>query len=179
MRAATGFLDQTARAFRGGGPIWVLTAFFLAGVALATAGAWTGFTEYRLRTAALAAEGVVLKKEVVSRRAGRIRHVRYEFRPRAGSHMTGSGRLDEQAWSALREGSRVKVLYLPDNPAKNRIALKWSDWTAPGFFSGFGLFLAAVTLFGFRMVLSDLAAKKPRRAATRKKQSTRAGRPTA
>ena len=161
-------LNDVLRQFRHAGPLWILAIFIAAGIGLAVVGLRLVWIEYQLRSAAIPGQGAVVEKGETHKRSGNIYWVRYEFRPSIGRMIFGSGRLSREVWSGLGRGSSLTVYYLAGNPRQNRISFSFDDWLMPAICSGLGLFLCALMVFAFVIMLKDSAEKADRRRARRK-----------
>jgi hypothetical protein len=112
---------KTAQFFLFFGAIWLL-----AGVGLAISGARDYAREKRFDRSAETAQAVVTGKSIkgASRNgASRTEYiVTYRFFPRSGSPTEGTDSVDVNEWEQLQPGRTMKVEFLPDTPAENRIA---------------------------------------------------------
>ena len=94
--------------------------FMLVGLPLLVFGVFAGLKEQRYAEQGAETDGVVVSKDV-RRGKGTSYRVSYVFTARDGRSYSGRASMRRATWDGLRQGSRVRVEYLPDDPAENRI----------------------------------------------------------
>jgi len=138
--------------------------FTLVGIGM-TFFAWHSVTsEKRYEKEGMIAEGTVLRKDTYTTRStsgtGRRRRTRrrthyrvyYTFAAQDGSKHSGKDNLSHSTWSRLKKGSKLKIQYLPSDPAKNRPEaakpgmMAWLVVLFPIGFGGAGLVMLIIPL---------------------------------
>jgi hypothetical protein len=91
-------------------------------VGLAVIGAvWGAYlTDSRLEASGPRAEGVVLRKEFIRSSDGDSDYlVHYRFAVPSGQAVTAQRHVSRALWTTLQPGSRLAVVYAPDNPRRS------------------------------------------------------------
>jgi hypothetical protein len=98
-------------------------AFLLAGAILSVVGGRSITEEWRFARSGVSTDGMILAKEINrSRRGlGRSYEATYRFMVPEGVFESRS-RLSYDSWMRLKQGQAAEVLYLPEQPATNRLA---------------------------------------------------------
>ena len=127
-------------------------------------GIYIGIEEFRVqerfKTAALITEGMVLTKSTTGSSNNRTYRVGYRFRAPDGTVVNNQVTVSGDVWDQVTERGPIRVAYLPDDPATNRIEGAESRWTLVLIFTGIGLFLVPlggwIFFKGLNSVLREL-----------------------
>jgi hypothetical protein len=121
------------------GSIWLLV-----GSIFLVVGAGLVWKEYRFNNEGVRAEAEVVEKFRRTGDKGKTNYgLQYRFTARDGVDYEGSDTLDFREWDRAREGDRIAIVYLPDDPESNRFAAS-SEWVLPLVFGGIGLVFAPI-----------------------------------
>jgi hypothetical protein len=124
----------------------------LVGVVLLVVSATEFYGNWRFDREARATRGTIVKKEIRTSRArrggsltrSRTRHYEVTYRFTIEDHtFEGDGELSKATWDQLNEGGPVDILYLPDTPSTNRLALA-NPWVTDALLGLIGMVFTSI-----------------------------------
>jgi Protein of unknown function (DUF3592) len=141
------------------GSWWMRGLLLLVGIVLLAVSASEFYGNWRFDREARATRGIIVKKEIRTSRArrggsltrSRTRHYEVTYRFTVADHtFEGDGDLSKATWDQLNEGGPVDILYLPDTPSTNRLALS-TPWVTDALIGLIGIvFTSAGIISAFR-----------------------------